>query len=157
MLISLVAAFHPLRTLATWRMIDGVKPLIALVLAAAQSPASATPPHLIGGMECFHEGSAVRLTGTVAFRMFYGAPNYGESPKTDRRVRVPILQLDRPITPCELTEFDRIGRKLGEPVREVQIDFGPAKMKAGERRTLLGKIHPAEIAPDFLDYVLWVG
>jgi len=86
--------------------------------------------------------------------MFYGAPNYGENPKTDRRVRVAILRLERPITPCELTEFDRDDRKLGEPVREVQVDAWPAKMKTGERRTLAGTIHAATIAPDYLDYVL---
>ena len=98
----------------------------------------------------------MRLTGTVTHRMFYGAPNYGENPKTDRRVRVPILRLERPITPCELTEFDSFERKLGEPVREVQIDAWPAKFKSGEHRTLVGTIHPATIAPDFLDYVLYV-
>ena len=121
-----------------------------------QVRASAAPQRMIGGMKCFHEGSTVRLTGTVTYRMFYGAPNYGETPKTDRRVRVPILRLERPITPCELTELDSVNRKLGEPVREVQIDSWPVKLKSGEHRTLVGAIHPATIAPDFLDYVLFV-
>jgi hypothetical protein len=119
-----------------------------------QVPGSAAAQHVIGGMTCFHEGSTVRLTGTVTYRMFYGAPNYGETPKIDRRVRVPILRLERPLTPCELTEFDRDGRKLGEPVREVQIDAWPAKFKSGARRTFVGTIHPATIGADFLDYVL---
>ena len=107
-------------------------------------------------MKCFHEGRTVRLTGTVTYRMFYGAPNYGENPKTDRRVRVPILRLEKPITPCKLTEFDSDDRKLGEPVREVQIDAWPARFRSGERRTLVGTVQPATIGPDFLDYVFYV-
>jgi hypothetical protein len=86
--------------------------------------------------------------------MFYGAPNYGENPKTDRRVRVAILRLERPITPCKLTEFDRDDRKLAERVSEVQVDAWPAQLKSGQRRTLVGTIHAAMIAPEYLDYVL---
>ena len=134
-----------------------MKPLIFIAFAATmQIAASAAPQRMIGGMTCFHEGSTVRLTGTVTYRMFYGAPNYEETPKTDRRVRVPILRLERPITPCELTESDSDNRKLGEPVRQVQIDAWPATFKSGERRTLVGTIQPATIAPDFLDYVFYV-
>ena len=76
------------------------------------------------------------------------------NPKTDRRVWVAILRLETPITPCELTEFDRDDRKLREPVREVQVDAWPTQLKSGERRTLTGTIHAAAIAPEYLDYVL---
>jgi hypothetical protein len=132
--------------------VDHLTFIALLVATSGWTPA--TPRQEIAGMKCFHEGASVRLTGIVTHRMFYGAPNYGETPKTDRRVRVAILRLESPITPCELTEFDRDDRKLGEPVREVQVDAWPSQLKTGARRTFAGTIHAATIGPDYLDYVL---
>jgi hypothetical protein len=157
-LLLAAPAFVRFRPIADIRDVaddDGVKRLFLIVLAAAL-PTSVASQNVIGGMKCFHAGSTVRLTGTVTYRMFYGAPNYGEEPKTDRRVRVPILRLDEPVTPCDLTDFDSDNRKLGQPVREVQIDFWKAKSKSGARRSLVGTIQPATIGSDFLDYVLLV-
>ena len=41
-----------------------------------------------------YEPEKVTLTGRVVYRTFYGPPNYGESPKIDRRETQDILLLD---------------------------------------------------------------
>lgn len=45
-----------------------------------------------------YEPSVVQLSGTVITRMYYGPPNFGEDPKTDRKVYPFILKLDHPVT-----------------------------------------------------------
>lgn len=37
---------------------------------------------------------AVKLTGRLVYKTFYGPPNFGESPKTDSREIQPVLVLD---------------------------------------------------------------
>lgn len=126
--------------------------LLAVIAATAIFPASAAQSR-VAAMECFHEDATVRLTGTVEYRNFYGPPNYGENPKTDRLLHVPLLRLDKPITPCELTDFDSDKAKVGEPIRMLQLSGTITRLTAGQRQSFIGTIHPATMGPEFLDYI----
>ncbi len=44
-----------------------------------------------------YEPAVVELAGKLVVEHKYGPPNYGENPKTDQKVRVPILTLSEPI------------------------------------------------------------
>jgi Domain of unknown function (DUF4431) len=44
-----------------------------------------------------YEPTKVELSGTVVNQQFYGPPNFGEDPKTDRKVQVLELKLDAPV------------------------------------------------------------
>ena len=156
-----MAAFHPEQTIRRRPIADAgrlkdhlqVKALLLVVIAATLIfPASAALSRAAGA-ECFHEDASVRLTGTVEYRNFYGPPNYGGNPKTDRLLHVPLLRLDKPITPCELTEFDSDKAKLGKPVRSLQLSGMIDGLRAGQRRSFAGTIHPATMGPEFLDYI----
>ena len=44
-----------------------------------------------------YEPTVVELEGKLTVEMKYGPPNYGENPKTDERVRVPLLLLSQAV------------------------------------------------------------
>src|SRR6266436_2921427 len=44
---------------------------------------------------------AANLSGTVYVETFFGPPNYGENPETDRIEQADILRLDRPLKFCK--------------------------------------------------------
>lgn len=69
-------------------------------------------------------------------------------------MKVPLLRLDRAITPCELTQLDSVGRKRGQRVRVLRMEGAVANLKSGEHRTFDGTIYPATMAIDLLPYVL---
>lgn len=126
--------------------------LLAVVAAGPIASASAASKPVVG-MKCFHENATVRLTGRVEYQNRYGPPNYGENPKTDRLMHVPILRLDRPITPCKLTQFDSDKAKVGKPLWRLQLSGSLHGLRAGQRRAFAGTIHPATMGPEFLEYI----
>ncbi|WP_044559784.1 hypothetical protein [Azospirillum sp. B4] len=44
-----------------------------------------------------YEPAVVTLSGTVVMEDHYGAPNFGETPEQDAKLRVPMLRLDVPV------------------------------------------------------------
>jgi hypothetical protein len=44
-----------------------------------------------------YEPTKVQVSGTIILQKFYGPPNFGEDPKTDTKVDVLELKLDKPI------------------------------------------------------------
>lgn len=125
--------------------------VIATVVPAVSGAASSRPAPV---MRCIPENTKVGLTGTVILRKFYGPPNYGEDPKTDLPMRVPLVRLDRAITPCEIGRFDSIERKRAQRVRLVRLEGAVGNLKSGEHRKFVGTIYPAAMAIDLLPYVL---
>jgi hypothetical protein len=64
----------------------------------------------------YHSGDTAAFSGTVYEEPFFGPPNYGENPETDRREVARILQLDHPIvfvdsggTAAQIQEIHLIG------------------------------------------------
>lgn len=62
----------------------------------------------------------VVLMGKLTEVWKYGPPNYGENPRTDARVKVPILKLKRPRSVCGDPRSD-INTDSERNIREVQL------------------------------------
>jgi hypothetical protein len=124
---------------------------IAAVLAFAATSSAAEPNPRALGKQCFHEDKPIRVFGTVSRRTFYGAPHFGEDPKTDRRVTVYVIRLDHPLWPCELSDFDDIDH-AGAPAREAVIVSYGRKLREG-RQTLVGQLEHSDNANQFLPYI----
>jgi hypothetical protein len=82
-------------------------------------------PTLANAAPCTNYG-AHTVTGTIHRVMFYGPPNFGESPKTDQKGFYPVLRLDHAMGMCA---SDPDGFSKGPViVREMQMIFlGNAK------------------------------
>ncbi len=83
-----------------------------LVLFGALSAAPpARHPRSIFVPEAPALSAPVEIRGTIKLEPFYGPPNYGETPESDRQEMALILKLDAPIcisskpaTPCKASE-----------------------------------------------------
>lgn len=84
----------------------------------------------------------MRLTGTVMKRRFWGPPNFGENPKTDRRVSVYVF---RPATRLLTCDGGDVARQL------TVVPFGK-KHRLG-RQSLTGTVSHADAASQFLEYI----
>lgn len=125
---------------------------IAAMLTAAATSSAAEPNPRAAGKQCFHEDKTVRVLGTVGRRTFYGPPNFGENPKSDRRVTVYVIRLDHPLWPCERSDFDDIGSP-GAPAREaVIIALAGQRLREGHQ-TLVGQLKHSDNANQFLEYI----
>ncbi len=70
---------------------------LSISLALFLTSCASRPNHAT----CLRLGSErVTLHGTLSLEERYGPPNYGESPETDQRMSVPIVELGRPIDVC---------------------------------------------------------
>ena len=125
---------------------------IAAMLAVAATAAAAEPNPRAAGKLCFHQEKTVRVLGTVTRRTFYGPPNFGETPKSDRRVTVYVIRFAHPLWPCELSDFDDVDRP-GAPAREaVIVPLAGQRLTEG-RRTLVGQLEHSDNANQFLEYI----
>ena len=125
---------------------------IAAMLAFAARAAAAEPNPRAAGKLCFHEGKIVRVLGRVSRRTFYGPPNFGETPKSDRRVTVQVIRFNRPLWPCELSDFDDVDRP-GAPAREaVIVALAGQRLREG-RQTIVGQLEHSDNANQFLEYI----
>ena len=69
-----------------------------------------------------YEPATIELQGRVIVQWKYGPPNYGENPKTDRKVRVPILLLSKPVN-VRGNPQDELNSESVEGIRRIQLDF----------------------------------
>ena len=94
---------------------------------------------------------AVTVTGTLITDTFYGPPNYGKTPETDRVEKPYILKLDKPIEIvgdiAAATGVDGHGKLSTTTVSRIQLagkfDVKQAKRVIGERVSLSGSFFPA--------------
>jgi hypothetical protein len=122
------------------------------MLAFAATVSVAEPNPRAAGKECFHEDKAIRVLGTVSRRTFYGPPNFGENPKTDRRVTVYVIRFDHPLWPCELSDFDDVDHPGAAAREAVIVPLAGQRVKEG-RQTLTGQLEHSDNANQFLDYI----
>ena len=69
-----------------------------------------------------YEPATVQLEGRLTVQSKYGPPNYGESPKTDEKVKVPVLVLSVPIN-VRGTPGDTQNAISVRDVRRTQLGF----------------------------------
>jgi hypothetical protein len=72
------------------------KHLIPIAFAAALAPLALAGP-AAAQQNCPKMGAPVALTGMVSSLQASGPPGYGQTPKTDSVVQVPILQMSPPL------------------------------------------------------------
>jgi hypothetical protein len=70
--------------------------LTILVLTIFVAVATPTPTQAQRWLS--YEPQTVELDGRLVPQSKYGPPNYGEQPKTDRKVKVPVLVLKKPVS-----------------------------------------------------------
>lgn len=66
--------------------------LFGLILVAASTAAAQSNDWLS------YEPAVVELKGKLVMEWKYGPPNFGENPRTDAKVRVPVLVLVKPVS-----------------------------------------------------------
>lgn len=84
---------------------------------------------LLGGLEVTaqqknrwlpYEPATVELQGRLTVQSKYGPPNYGENPRTDAKVKVPVLVLLTPVS-IRGTPGDANNAKSVSGVRRIQL------------------------------------
>lgn len=80
-----------------------------------------------------YEPQVVSLKGRLNSATRYGLPNFGETPKQDEKIRVPILRLDRAVNVCADTTSD-VNVDNVRHVREMQLIFPEGDAKSWYKR-----------------------
>lgn len=93
--------------------------LILAVLGAVAHPTQAQNRWLS------YEPETVELDGKLVIQSKYGPPNYGEQPKTDEKVRVPVLLLGKPVNTIGVWKGGH-NEKSVYGARQIQLAFSPA-------------------------------
>ncbi|HLN97987.1 MAG TPA: DUF4431 domain-containing protein [Pyrinomonadaceae bacterium] len=71
-----------------------------------------------------YEPAVVELEGELTVEPKYGPPNYGENPKTDAKVRVPILRLSTSVN-VRGTPGDGFNANSVREAKRIQLLFRP--------------------------------
>lgn len=109
--------------------------------------------------QCLRYWPAVNtLKGTLTVVERYGRPGFGENPKTDSRVRVPILVLSQPVDVCADGK-DGSDRDSFRGVREVQLSvlkWSQLEPYVGREVVVTGTLSEAVTANDYTNVVCTV-
>lgn len=96
-------------------------------------------------------GKNAEISGTVVFKDFYGAPNYGENSETDKIERLPILVLEKPF------EAKIEGEKIS--VKEIQVIIKDAAIREQEfgnkKAVVKGEISKSQTGHHHTDFVIF--
>ena len=104
-----------------------------------------------------YEPAIIELRGRVIVERRYGPPNYGENPKSDVRVRVPILVLSKPVN-VRGNPQDELNSESVEGIRRIQLDFfnlkTPYNQFIGKRVMVTGTLRHAITGHDYTKVVM---
>ena len=118
---------------------------IAFLMVCARTHVGAQQPT---GTRTEHEAvyrcdtPGIQLEGTLAERMFYGPPGFGETPAKDLHDKVLVLKLANPITvePIHNAEAkNSTSLSTLKHVRQIQLFFGDSRSSEADARKLLGR------------------
>lgn len=105
------------------------------------------------------EPAVVELEGIVKIEFHFGPPNFGENPKMDQKLHIPILQLAEPISVRGDAASD-LNTQTKENVREIQLtfarpeDYRRARRCEGHQVTVRGKLTSALLPNDFKEVIM---
>jgi len=93
----------------------------------------------------YYEPEISVLSGILRSQWFYGPPNYGETPKTDKKETCYILILDSPIDVLsgEKDEFNKTERSITD-IQLVILDYAPFHPYLNQRIEVSGKLFHSE-------------
>jgi hypothetical protein len=133
---------------------------ILMILIATVLVGFAFPPTAHGQHFLMYEPATVELDGRLVIQSKYGPPNFGEQPKTDQKVQVPVLLLrervsvlgdrgDRADGPNTKTEYG---------VAQIQLAFTGAakdhKLLIGKQVVVTGTLFHAHTGHHYTDVVM---
>lgn len=101
-----------------------------------------------------YEYGQVALVGKIKKKMIYGAPGFGEEPKTDRKVMIYVLVLEHPIfIAANPNSIDGVDTGEHAEVKEIHpypysFKFSKYKIKKVE---VQGTLHESITAMDYTD------
>lgn len=98
----------------------------------------------------------VELSGIVKFEKHYGAPNYGETPKIDEIIMVPILYLDQPISvgANENSGFESPHKNIQKIELASSKLYKKFQILKDKRLKVVGKVFEADNALQFTDVLI---
>lgn len=105
----------------------------------------------LGFVSCSQAQHRTSFSGTLIFRDFYGAPNYGENPETDNVETVPVLDLDLP-----LIFKDETGNETFVSQMQVLVSNSKTDLRNLENRKvkIKGTVSKAETGHHHTDMIL---
>jgi hypothetical protein len=109
-----------------------------LTLVIVVSFATVAYSNAVDGQRSLHyEPETVELEGKLVVQSKYGPPNFGEEPKTDQKVRIPVLVLKTPVNVLPIQGRDEgINAEPVYRVRQIQLSFAVGET---EHKKLIGK------------------
>ena len=108
-----------------------------------------------------YQPETVELEGKLVVQSKYGPPNFGEVPKTDEKVRIPVLVLKTPVNVLPIQgQDDGINTKPVYRVRQIQLSFAVGetdhKKLIGKNAVVKGTLFRAHTGHHYTDVVLTV-
>lgn len=123
----------------------GLTTVSMLVVAVGASACAETSTSL---RKCLSVGTGVSLHGRVVFEQQFGPPNFGETPKTDTRLRVPVLHVAQPFSVCGDADHKVTS------VRRVQLITGGTVLPGV--RDFHGRLYFPDTAAQYTPVVMFV-
>lgn len=111
----------------------------------------------------YYEPDVSTISGTLKKELFYGAPNYGENPKTDAKEPTYVLYLDKPISVKMKKGSDDINVSR-EDVKKISLEvengsqefFRKMKDLVGRKVTATGKLWGGFNGHHHTDVLMWI-
>ncbi len=126
--------------------------LVLTILVAVATPTSTQAQRWVS-----YEPQTVELDGRLVIQSKYGPPNYGEQPKTDQKVKVPVLVLKNPVSvlPSEEGGYNSQPVYRTTQIQLAFIDSGTAyKNLIGKNVVVTGSLFHAHTGYHYTDVVL---
>ena len=96
----------------------------------------------------------VSLAGVVSREMFYGVPNFGETPDTDEKVYALILKLDEPISVHGDNGADYQRRDSFDNISEIELRSEKDETLIGKHVLVTGELYERTTSFDHTDVLL---
>lgn len=104
---------------------------------------------------CTPLNTVITLTGIVTISQQYGPPNFGETPQTDSKMLIPVLQLDSPARLCSMSS-EKFG-PLPTIIDKIQlVQQEHVKIKMDTHASITGKLAQSENALHYTPVILVV-
>ncbi len=137
-----------------------MKKILTIVILA--TCAAVAYPNAVRAQRSLHyEPETVELEGKLVIQSKYGPPNFGEDPKTDQKVRIPVLVLKTPVNVLPIEgKDDGINTEPVYRVRQIQLSFAVGetghKKLIGKDVVVKGTLYRAHTGHHYTDVVLTV-
>ncbi len=128
--------------------------LVLMVLVAVANPTATQAQRWLS-----YEPQTVELHGKLVIQSKYGPPNYGEEPRTDQKVRIPVLVLRYPVS-VRPSQEDGPNSEAVYRIKQIQLAFNDSgttyRNLIGKNVVVTGSLFHAHTGHHYTDVVLKV-